>query len=107
MKNTQLEFRVSYVAQNRDTKVLLGLFMRDNTKVIQEYLAVFQQLITFHDPELANHLSDMDGQAFVPDLYAIPWFLTMFAHVFPIKKILYLWDTLLLQDSAFPLFVGT
>ena len=100
-------FRVSYVAQNQDTKVLLGLFMRDNTKVIQEYLAVFQQLITFHDPELANHLSDMDGQAFVPDLYAIPWFLTMFAHVFPIKKILYLWDTLLLQDSAFPLFVGT
>ena len=84
----------------------LGLFMRDNTKVIQEYLAVFQQLITFHDPELANHLADMEGQAFVPDLYAIPWFLTMFAHVFPIKKILYLWDTMLLQDSAFPLFIG-
>ena len=80
--------------------------MRDNTKVIQEYLAVFQQLITFHDPELANHLADMEGQAFVPDLYAIPWFLTMFAHVFPIKKILYLWDTMLLQDSAFPLFIG-
>ena len=96
-----------YHARNQNTKILLGLFMRDNTKVIQEYLAVFQQLITFHDPELANHLSDMDGQAFVPDLYAIPWFLTMFAHVFPIKKILYLWDTLLLQDSAFPLFVGT
>merc|ERR1712150_64456 len=87
-------------------KYMGGLFMRDNTRVIQEYLAVFQQLITFHDPELANHLADMEGQAFVPDLYAIPWFLTMFAHVFPIKKILYLWDTLLLQDSSFPLFVG-
>ena len=83
-----------------------GLFERDNAKVIQEYLAVFQQLITFHDPELANHLSDMEGQAFVPDLYAIPWFLTMFAHVFPINKMIYLWDTLLLQDSSFPLFVG-
>jgi len=87
-------------------KYMGGLFERDNAKVIQEYLAVFQQLITFHDPELANHLSDMDGQAFVPDLYAIPWFLTMFAHVFPINKMIYLWDTLLLRDSSFPLFVG-
>ena len=87
-------------------KYMRGLFERDNAKVIQEYLAVFQQLIAFHDPELANHLSDLDGQAFVPDLYAIPWFLTMFAHVFPINKMIYLWDTLLLQDSSYPLFVG-
>ena len=87
-------------------KYLQGLFQRDNAKVIQEYLAIFQQLLSQHDPELANHLSDMDGQAFVPDLYAIPWFLTMFAHVFPITKIIHLWDTMLLYDSSFPLFIG-
>ena len=87
-------------------KYLTGLFQRDNARVIQEYLAVFQQLLCHHDPELSNHLADMDGQAFVPDLYAIPWFLTMFAHVFPINKIIHLWDTMLLFDSSFPLFIG-
>ena len=87
-------------------KYLQGLFQRDNAKVIQEYLSIFQQLLCHHDPELSNHLSDMDGQAFVPDLYAIPWFLTMFAHVFPISKIIHLWDTMLLYDSSFPLFIG-
>ena len=64
-----------------------------------EYLAIFSQLIAFHDPELFNHL---DSIAFQPEvqhtfavlqtrklrltcqllfslqLYAIPWFLTMF-----------------------------
>jgi len=85
---------------------LNGLFQRDNAAVIQEYLAIFQQLICYHEPELANHLHDMDGQAFVPDLYAIPWFLTMFSHVFPIKKIFHLWDKLLVYDSSLPLFIA-
>ncbi len=43
----------------------------------------------FHDPLLFNHL---DGIGFIPDLYAIPWVLTMFAHVFPLHSIFHLWD---------------
>ncbi|KAI8798608.1 TBC domain-containing protein kinase protein [Biomphalaria glabrata] len=84
-------------------KYLHKFFLRDNSAVIQEYLAVFSHLISFHDPELGNHL---DGIGFIPDLYAIPWFLTMYAHVFPLHKIVHLWDTLLLGNSSFPLCIG-
>ena len=84
-------------------KYLHHFFLKDNSSVIQEYLAVFSHLITFHDPVLANHLNEI---CFFPDLYAIPWFLTMFAHVFPLDKVVHLWDTLLLGNSSFPLCIG-
>ncbi|XP_076446642.1 TBC domain-containing protein kinase-like protein [Babylonia areolata] len=84
-------------------KYLNKFFLKDNSPIIQEYLAVFAHLIAFHDPELSNHL---DGIGFIPDLYAIPWFLTMYAHVFPMHKIVHLWDTLLLGNSSFPLCIG-
>uniref|UniRef100_A0A8C4R862 TBC domain-containing protein kinase-like protein n=1 Tax=Eptatretus burgeri TaxID=7764 RepID=A0A8C4R862_EPTBU len=84
-------------------KYLHDFFLKDNSHVIQEYLMVFSQLIAFHDPELSNHLNHIK---FIPDLYAIPWFLTMFTHVFPLHKIFHLWDTLLLGNHSFPLCVG-
>ncbi|XP_061534602.1 TBC domain-containing protein kinase-like protein [Phycodurus eques] len=84
-------------------KYLYNFFLKDNSHVIQEYLTVFSQMIAFHDPELSNHLNDI---GFIPDLYAIPWFLTMFTHVFPLHKIFHLWDTLLLGNSSFPFCIG-
>jgi TBC domain-containing protein kinase-like protein len=84
-------------------KYLHGFFLKDNAKIMQEYLAVFAQMIAYHSPEIFNHL---DSTSFNPDLYAIPWFLTMFTHVFPLHKIYHLWDTLLLGDASFPLFAG-
>ncbi|XP_022084474.1 TBC domain-containing protein kinase-like protein [Acanthaster planci] len=84
-------------------KYLYKFFMKDNSAVIQEYLAVFSHLIAFHDPELSNHMNSI---GFIPELYAIPWFLTMFSHVFPLHKIFHLWDTLLLGNSSFPLCIG-
>ena len=71
--------------------------------MIQEYLAKFSHLQAFYDPVLFNH---MDEIGFIPDLYAIPWVLTMFSHVFPLHKIFHLWDTLLLGNSSYPLCVG-
>jgi hypothetical protein len=50
--------------------------LKDNTAVIQEYLAKVSHLIAVHDPALANHLA---GISFIPELFAIPWFLTMFS----------------------------
>ena len=70
---------------------------------MQEHLAVFVQLVGFHDPELAAHLADM---GFMPELFAIPWFLTLFAHVFPIASVCTLWDTLLLGPPSLPLFMA-
>lgn len=84
-------------------KYLHNFFLKDNSAIIQEYLAVFSQLIAFHDPELFNHLHE---SGFIPELYAIPWFLTMFCHVFPLKKIFHLWDSLLLGSSSYPLCIG-
>ena len=84
-------------------KYLYNFFLKDNSAIIQEYLIVFAHLVAFHDPDLSCHMSDI---GFIPDLYAIPWFLTMFAHVFPLHKIVHLWDTLLLGNSSFPLCIG-
>lgn len=56
-------------------KYLHKFFLRDNSAVIQEYLAKFSHLIAFHDPSLFSHLATI---GFVPELYAIPWFLTMY-----------------------------
>ena len=84
-------------------KYLYNFFLKDNSMIIHEYLAVFKQMIAFHDPELFNHLDEI---GFQPELYAIPWFLTMFSHVFPLQKIYHLWDTLLLGSSMLPLCVG-
>lgn len=60
-------------------KYLHKFFLKDNSAVIQEYLTKFSQLIAFHDPQLANHLYDI---GFIPELFAIPWFLTMFSREF-------------------------
>jgi TBC domain-containing protein kinase-like protein len=85
------------------SKYLRGFFSRDNSPTIQEYLALFSHLIAFHDPDLFNHL---DNLCFTPELYAIPWFLTMFTHVLPLHKTIHVWDTLLFGNETFPLCIG-
>ena len=84
-------------------KYVHNFFLRDNSPVMQEYLAIFSQLMAFHGPDLYNHLFDV---GFQPELYAIPWFLTVFTHVFPLEKIFLIWNKLLVNNSSFPLFVG-
>lgn len=84
-------------------KYLHNFFLKDNSMVIKEYLTKFSQLVMFHEPALAKHLNTI---SFIPELFAIPWVLTMFSHVFPLHKILHLWDKLILGDSSYPLFIG-
>lgn len=57
-------------------KYLKWFFLKDNSAVIKEYLSKFSQLTAFHEPVLAKHLSTI---SFIPELFAIPWFLTMFS----------------------------
>lgn len=38
--------------------------------VFAEYLAVFSHLITFHEPQLANHMDDI---GFIPDVSNSSW----------------------------------
>lgn len=84
-------------------KYLKGFFKKDNQIIVQEYLSMFSELLLYHDPALASHLEEL---GFLPNLYAIPWFLTMFTHVLPLHKILHVWDRLLLGDEKFPLCIG-
>lgn len=84
-------------------KYLHNFFLKDNSIIIKEYLTKFSQLVMFHEPALAKHLNTI---SFIPELFAIPWVLTMFSHVFPLHKILHLWDKLILGDSSYPLFIG-
>ncbi|KAG0043694.1 hypothetical protein BGZ83_011126 [Gryganskiella cystojenkinii] len=84
-------------------KFLKDMFLHDNSQVIHEYLAVFRHLLSFHDPELSSHL---DHIRFIPQLYAISWFMTLFTHIFPLDKIYHLWDKILVGPSSLPLFVG-
>ncbi|KAI6189274.1 hypothetical protein M3Y98_00445300 [Aphelenchoides besseyi] len=78
-------------------------FRRFIKRYLREYLSVFMQLLSFTDAQLYEHLKALD---FHPELFSIPWFLTSFAHVLPLHKLFHLWDSLLLADSSFPLFVG-
>lgn len=75
-------------------KYLQWFFLKDNSSIIKEYLSKFSQLTAFHEPILANHLRDIRYIiktnfiifviyllfcSFIPELFAIPWFLTMFS----------------------------
>lgn len=60
-------------------KYLHWFFLKDNSAIIKECLAKFSQLTAFHEPILAKHLSSIN---FIPELFAIPWFLTMFSRKF-------------------------
>ncbi|KAJ1977872.1 hypothetical protein H4R35_002126 [Dimargaris xerosporica] len=84
-------------------KYIPRLFTADNSQVMYGYFAVFQHLLTFHDPELSTHLNNA---GFTPQLYAMPWFLTMFTHVFSLEKIYLIWDKFLVSTKSFPHFFG-
>lgn len=97
-----LEIPILIVDRCRGLNTLLLMWEIKLTK-LSEYLTMFVLLLEFVDPELAAHLDSLD---FHPQLYAIPWFLTCFAHVLPLHKLFHLWDSLLLADATFPLFIG-
>eukprot|EP00741_Cyanophora_paradoxa_P006219 tig00000114_g6031.t1 len=82
---------------------LSSVFAADNVAALQAVFRKFSQLLAFHEPKLAWHLHSI---GFAPELYAVPWFLTAFAHLLPLEKVLHLWDTLLVGHASLPLFVA-
>lgn len=84
-------------------RYLQNFFLRENASFLQGHLSNFWQLLAYHDPQLVVHLI---RQEFGPELFAIPWFLTLFAHILHMDKIYRLWDQLLLEQVFFPLFLA-
>ncbi|KAJ9054017.1 hypothetical protein DSO57_1018893 [Entomophthora muscae] len=82
---------------------LSQFFTTDNSTALQDRLQAFQQIMAYHDPQLAIYTHRL---GFHPQLYAIPWFLTLFTHVLSLDKIYLLWDRFLAGPSALPLFVA-
>ena len=48
----------------------------------------------------------MADVGFQPDLYSISWFLTLFAHIFPLDQVYKLWDVLLVHSPALTHFIA-
>eukprot|EP00127_Corallochytrium_limacisporum_P000464 Clim_evm20s13 gene=Clim_evmTU20s13 len=84
-------------------KYLPGFFQASNSDRIQLYLVGLRNVMAFHSPTLHNHMMSIE---FGPDLFAIPWLLTMFTHIFPLQRIYHLWDTLLVSDSHWPIHLA-
>jgi hypothetical protein len=61
-------------------------------------IATFDALLQYHDPQLANHL--LRTHECQSDMYAVSWFLTMFAHVLPTEKVFVLWDATFLSSDV-------
>jgi hypothetical protein len=74
------------------SRLLPGVFIDDNSETLQERLLRLQQLLSFLDPELSCHLSTV---GVTPNLYAIPWLMTLFAHILPLDLLFGVWDVLL------------
>ena len=52
------------------------IFMDEDFYSLQAALALLQLLLKYHDPELSLYI---DENQVTPEMYATPWFLTLFA----------------------------
>ncbi len=102
--NFHCEARAFCCLKSMVNQFVRHFFASDNSVAMERCLNSFGKLLLYHDPELGKHLRSI---GFTPELFAIPWFLTLYAHVLPIEKIYRLWDSLLLgNDINFPLYIG-
>ena len=79
-------------------------FCVDSSHFLYKAFRLFHLLLLYHDPQLALHLQ---AQEFPPELYAPPWFLTVYARALPLPLVLRIWDMLIsVDDPAFMFFLG-
>jgi hypothetical protein len=79
-------------------------FCLDDSSFLYKSFRCFHLLLLYHDPQLANHLSDLE---FSPEFYAPQWFLTLYARALPLVHVLRLWDMMIsVDDPSFLFFIG-
>jgi len=84
------------------------IFASGSTSMLRAQLAEFSELLAAELPELGTHFR---SEGVTAELFAIPWLLTLFAHVLPLPNILQLWDVLLAHGDdphveSLPLYVA-
>lgn len=65
---------------------------------LQCYFGFFNLLLRYHDPELSSMLTLRN---MLPELYAVPWFLTLFARKTPLALVMALWDAYIIDGDPF------
>ncbi|KAJ3330197.1 hypothetical protein HDU76_006214 [Blyttiomyces sp. JEL0837] len=75
----------------------------NNSDAIQKAMIKFKILISFLDCTLSTFLHSL---GITPEMFAIPWFITMFSHLFPLDKVYHLWDTFLTGPSDLYIYAG-
>ncbi|KAG5512316.1 hypothetical protein JKF63_07841 [Porcisia hertigi] len=69
----------------------------DEKPSMAELLHRLVVVLRYCDPLLAHHLFDV--LSCTPELYAISWFLTLFSHSLPARKVYRLWDLLFVEGD--------
>lgn len=82
---------------------LTDLYVKDNSIAMDYKLTLFIKLLTYHEPLISKHMKDT---GYYPELFGIPWFLTLYAHVLSIEKLYKLWDALLLGSPHLISYFG-
>ena len=78
-------------------RFLPHMYCDEDFIALQCALRLFRLLLQYHDPELCHSL---DQYNLVPELYATPWFLTLFSRNVPLELLFEVWDFYLLNDKG-------
>jgi len=79
-----------------------GLF-EDGLPLIQQYFYQFEGLVKAQLPKLGAH---MDQEGIHPSIYASQWFITVYAHSFPFRVVVRIWDILFLEGIKIAFRIG-
>jgi len=73
-------------------------------RILQLCIHIFRLLLQYHDPSVARAL---ERNHLTPELYAMPWAMTMFARDIELSQVLILWDWMVAdKDPALWLYLG-
>ncbi|CAG9311717.1 TBC1D23_4 [Blepharisma stoltei] len=97
--------KVYRLYHNFVAKFLENMFSDDEFVILESYFVLFKLLLRYYDPELGLFLDD---NKIGPELYATPWFITLFASKIADVEVLYeLWEKYMNEnDKLFFLFVA-
>ena len=84
-------------------RLLPTMFKCKGLAVLQLQLVAYHLLMNYHEPQLSMILLK---EGLTPDMYVMPWLITLFARRHAIPVVLHLWDILLqVQSTSSPLLI--
>ena len=80
------------------TNFLPTMFSGKDFNLLNASLRFYELLLQYHDPKLSTLLLQYGLKS---QLYATPWFVTLFAHTLPLEHIYSVWDMYIIEGSPF------